>query len=78
MPSDTHIIVDFGPGLITAIGLFLAAIPGILAAWFAYSNGKAIALANSHLAVALNLHSNPAGESMLTMSPLPPPAPPKE
>ena len=75
MPSDTHIIVDFGPGLITAIGLFLAALPGILAAYYAYSNSKAIAQANGKLAIALNLHSNPAGESKLTMSPMPTPDP---
>lgn len=73
MPSDTHIIVDFGPGLITAIGLFLAALPGIMAAYFAYSNGKAIKVADGKLALALANSSNPAGESKLTITPLPTP-----
>lgn len=70
MPLDTHVIIDFGPGLVTAIGLFIAAVPGILAAYFAYSNGKAIKVADGKLALALAKSSNPSGESKLTITPL--------
>lgn len=74
VPVDTHVIIDIGPGLLSALTILLAALPGLLAAYYGFKNGRAIALANSHLATALNLSSNAAGESKLTISHLDEPA----
>jgi hypothetical protein len=71
MPVDSHLILDIGPGLVAAVTVTLAAIPGILAAYYAYKSKQAIDRANSHLAIALNQMSNPAGESKLTITSLP-------
>lgn len=76
--GEEHFIVDVGPGLQVVLLSLIAAIPGSLAAYFAYMSKRAIDQANSHLAIALNLHSNPAGESKLTVSPIHPPTQPKE
>jgi hypothetical protein len=74
MPVESHLILDIGPGIVAAVTVTLAAIPGILAAYYAYKSKQAIDTANSHLAIALNQMSNPVGESKLTISPLPSPA----
>ena len=72
-PADTHVILDIGPGLLNFLTAALIALPALLAAYYSYMSKKAIDLANSHLATALNLNSNAAGESKLTITALPAP-----
>lgn len=72
-PADTHVILDIGPGLLNFLTAALIALPALLAAYYSYMSKKAIDLANSHLATALNLNSNAAGESKLTITPIPVP-----
>lgn len=69
--ADQHLVLDLGPGLISFLMAVLLAVPSLLAAYYSYRSNQGIVKANSHLAIALNQSSNPAGESKLTISPLP-------
>ena len=68
--GGTQIVIDIGPTLAMFLTALLVALPGLLAAYYGYLNKNDITLANSHLATALNLNSNAAGESKLTITPL--------
>jgi hypothetical protein len=71
MPIETHVILDIGPGLLTILTAALIAAPGMLAAYYAFMNGRKIDTANGKLATALAMNANPAGESKLTITPMP-------
>jgi hypothetical protein len=71
MPVDSHLILDIGPGLLSLLTALLVATPGMAAAYYSFRSKQAIDQANSHLATALNLNSNAAGESKLTISAIP-------
>jgi len=68
---DGHLIIDIGPGISSVLLALIVAVPGIVAAIYGRSNSAAIAKANSHLAVALAVNANPAGEAKLTIAPMP-------
>jgi hypothetical protein len=50
---DAHFVIDVGPGVITALGLIVAAIPATIAAYYAYSTHSAVKQGNSELAARL-------------------------
>lgn len=67
---DQHIIIDLGPNVLPALLALFTFLTSTTAAYFAFKSKAAIDTANSHLAIALNNASNPAGESKLTITPL--------
>jgi hypothetical protein len=51
--TDSHLIIDIGPGVLTALGLLFTFLTSSFAAYYAYSTKQAVNAGNSELAARL-------------------------